>query len=198
MPYTPSTEPPQHAGTTTGSTSLVSQRRHLALQRRPGRRVPPAGATGAAEATSTRRTSAQQPPCGRPSPQSQPPAAAAGFSNVANALVACRSTAPARPVVQQPLLDQKVTLCRLAAAAARRSAAAACIEWCLHTTRPAAPEGRGSSSTGRMQKERPLGRSGRSRERRVHESALRGLTPLPWRETRATPAHTKAIPDVGD
>ena len=56
----------------------------------------------------------------------------------------------------QPLLEQQVTLCRLAAGAARRSAAAACIEWCLRTrTRPAAPEGRGSSSTGRMPKERP-------------------------------------------
>ena len=190
--------PLPHASTTTGSTNLVSQRRHLALQRRLGRRVPPAGASGAAEATSTRRTSAQQPPSRRPSLGSQPPAAAAGFSNVSNALAACLSTAPARPVVHQPLIEQQVTLCRLAAGAARRSAAAACIEWCLHTTRPAAPEGRGSSTTGRMRKERPLGRSGRSRERRVHESALRGLTPLPWRETRATPAHTKAIPDVGD
>ena len=55
----------------------------------------------------------------------------------------------------QPLLEQQVTLCRLAAGAARHSAAAACIEWCLRTTRPAAPEGRGSSSTGRMPKERP-------------------------------------------
>lgn len=66
----------------------------------------------------------------------------------------------------QPLLEQQVTLCRLAAGAARRSAAAACIEWCLRTTRPAAPEGRGSSSTGRMPKERPPDRSGRGRERR--------------------------------
>ena len=145
-------------------------RRHLALQRRPGRRVPPDGAFWAAEATSRSRTSAHQPPCGRPSPGSQPPAAAAGFSNVANAPAACRSTAPARPVVQQPLIDQKVTLCRLAAAGARRSAAAACIEWCLHTTRPAAPEGRGSSSPGRMPKERPPGRSGRGRERAARMS----------------------------
>ena len=146
-------------------------RLHLALQRRLSRRPSSAGTFCAAEATSTRRTSAQQPPCGRPSPQSQPPAAAAGFSNVANALAACRSTVPARPVVQQPLLEQQVTLCRLAAAAARRSAAAACIEWCLQTTRPAAPEGRGSSSTGRMPKERPLGRSGRGRERRGEMSS---------------------------
>ena len=172
--------------------------RVLALQRRPVRRGPSGGTSCAAEAPSTRRISAQQPPCGRPSPGSQPPAAAAGFSNVSNALAACLSTAPARPVVHQPLIEQQVTLCRLAAGAARRSAAAACIEWCLHTTRPAAPEGRGSSSPGRMQKERPLGRSGRSRERRVHESALRGLTPLPWRETRATPAHTKRGSGVGD
>ena len=83
------------------------------------------------------------------------PAAAAGFSNVCNVLMACLSTAPARPVVHQLLLEQQVTLCRLATGAARRSAAAACIEWCLQTTRPAAPEGRDSSSTGRMPKERP-------------------------------------------
>ena len=190
--------PPPHASTSTGSTTLVSLRCQLALQRRPNRHSRPGGTSCAAEATSTRRTSAQQPPCGRPSTVSQLPAAAAGFSNVSNALAACRSTAPARPVVHQPLLEQQVTLCRLAAAAARRLADAACIEWCLHPTRPAAPEGRGSSGPGRMRKERPLGRSGRSRERRVHESALRGLTPLPWRETRATPAHTKATPDVGD
>ena len=163
--------PPPQAGTTTGSTTFVSQRRQFALQRRPIRRGPSAGTSGAAEATSTRRNSAQQPPCGRPSPGSQPPAAAAGFSNVANAPAACRSTAPARPVVQQPLIDQKVTLCRLAAAGARRSAAAACIEWCLHTTRPAAPEGRGSSSPGRMPKERPPGRSGRGRERAARMSS---------------------------
>ena len=142
----------------------------LALQRRPIHREPLNGTSCAAEVTSTRRTSAQQPPCGRPSTVSQPPAAAAGFSNVSNALAACRSTAPARPVVQQPLIDQKVTLCRLAAAGARCSAAAACIEWCLHTTRPAAPEGRGSSSPGRMPKERPPGRSGRGRERAARMS----------------------------
>ena len=154
-------------------------RRHLALQRRPSRRTSSAGTFRAAEATSTRWNSAQQPPCRRPSPQSQPPAAAAGFSSVADALAACRSTAAARPVVHQQLLEQQVTLRRLAAAAVRRSAAAACTEWCLRTTRPAAPEGRGSSSTGRMPKERPPDRSGRGRERREHESALRRLTPLP-------------------
>ena len=147
--------PPPHVGTTTGSTTLVLLCRQLALQRRPVRRGPSASTSCAAEATSTRRISAQQPPCGHPSPGSQPPAAAAGLSNVSNALAACLSTAPARPVVHQPLLEQQVTLCRLAAGAARRSAAAACIEWCLRTTRPAAPEGRGSSSTGRMPKERP-------------------------------------------
>ena len=146
-------------------------RLHLALQRCPSRRPSPAGTFCAAEATSTRRTSAQQPPCGRPSPGSQPPAAAAGVSNVSNALAACLSTAPARPVVHQPLIEQQVTLCRLAAAAARRSAAAACIEWCLQTTRPAAPEGRGSSSPGRMPKERPQGRSGRGRERAASMSS---------------------------
>ena len=146
-------------------------RRHLALQRRPSRRVPPDGAFWAAEATSRSRTSAHQPPCGCPSPGSQPPAAAAGFSNVSNALAACLSTAPARPVVHQPLLEQQVTLCRLAAGAARRSAAAACIEWCLRTTRPAAPEGRGRSSPGRMPKERPPGRLGRGRERTASMSS---------------------------
>ena len=167
--------PPPHAGTTTGSTTLVLQCRQLALQRRPVRRGLSDGTSCAAEATSTRRISAQQPPCGRPSLGSQPPAAAAGFSNVSNALAACLSTAPARPVVHQPLLEQQVTLCRLAAGAARRSAAAACIEWCLQTTRPAAPEGRGSSSTGRMPKERPPGRTGRGRERAASMS--------PWTKT---------------
>ena len=93
------------------------------------------------------------------------------LSNVSNALAACLSTAPARPVVHQPLIEQQVTLCRLAAGAARRSAAAACIEWCLQTTRPAAPEGRGSSSTGRMPKERPPGRPGRGRERAASMSS---------------------------
>ena len=112
------------------------------------------------------------------SPASQPPAAAAGFSNVSNALAACLSTAPARQVVHQPLIEQQVTLCRLAAAAARRSAAAACIEWCLQTTQPAASEGRGSSDPGRMPKERPPRRSGRGRERRVHESSYRALQEL--------------------
>ena len=163
--------PPPHASTSTGSTTLVSLRCQLALQRRPIHREPLNGTSCAAEVTSTRRTSAQQPPCGRPSTVSQPPAAAAGFSNVSNALAACRSTAPARLVVHQPLLEQKVKLCRLAAAAARCSAAAAGIEWCLHTTRPAAPEGRVSSSTGRMQKERPPGRSGRGRERAASMSS---------------------------
>ena len=101
--------------------------RHFALQRRPVRRGPSAGTSSAAEATSTRRISAQQPPCRRPSPGSQPPAAAAGFSNVSNALAACLSTAPARLVVHQPLLEQQVSLCRLGAAAARRLADAACV-----------------------------------------------------------------------
>ena len=41
-------------------------RLHLALQRRPSRRPSSAGTFCAAEATSTRRTSAQQPPCRRP------------------------------------------------------------------------------------------------------------------------------------
>ena len=170
MSYTASTDHHNTPAQPQTAQTSSSQRRHLALQRRPGRRVPPDIAFWAAEATSRSRTSAHQPPCGRPSPGSQPPAAAAGFSNVANAPAACRSTAPARPVVQQPLIDQKVTLCRLAAAGARRSAAAACIEWCLHTTRPAAPEGRGSSSPGRMPKERPPGRSGRGRERAARMS----------------------------
>ena len=169
--------PPPHASTSTGSPTLVSLRCQLAPQRRPNRRSRPGGTSCAAEATSTRRTSAQQPPCGRPSTLSQLPAAA-GFSNVSNALAACRSTAPARPVVHQPLLEQKVKLCRLAAAAARRSAAAACIEWCLQTTRPAAPEGRGSSGAGRMPKERLPDRTDRGRERREHESALRRLVSL--------------------
>ena len=157
------------------STSLVPEhthhtrtrqvwRLHLALQRRPSRRPSSAGTFCAAEATSTRRTSAQQPPCGRPSPGSQPPAAAAGFSSVADALAACQSTAAARPVVHQPLLEQQVTLRRLSAGAVRRSAAAACTEWCLRTTRPAAPEGRASSSPGRAPKERPPDRAGRRRE----------------------------------
>ena len=66
----------------------------------------------------------------------------------------------------QPLLEQQVTLCRLAAGAARRSAAAACTEWCLRTTRPAAPEGRASSSPGRAPKERPPDRAGHRREAR--------------------------------
>ena len=105
------------------------------------------------------------------------------LSNVSNALAACLSTAPARPVVHQPLIEQQVTLCRLAAGAARRSAAAACIEWCLQTTRPAAPEGRGSSGAGRTPKERLPDRSGRGRERREHESALRRLVSLPRRDT---------------
>jgi len=62
--------------------------------------------------------------------------------------------------------DQQVDLCRLAAAAARSSADAAGIEWCVETTQRAAPEGCGSSSPGRAPKERPLDRSGRGRERR--------------------------------
>ena len=165
-------------------------RRHLALQRRPGRRVPPAGAFWAAEATSTRRNSAQQPPCGRPSPGSQPPAAAAGFSNVANALAACLSTEPARPVVQQPLLDQKVTLCRLAATAARRSAAAACIEWCLHTTRPAAPEGRGRSSPGCPGRVARPGRSELAAGRTSGRPRGRRRAPARTWPGEATPAHT--------
>ena len=166
MPYTPSTDHHNTPAQPQTAQTSSSQRRHLALQRRPGRRVPPAGAFWAAEATSRSRTSAQQPPCGRPSPGSQPPAAASGFSNVADALAACLSTAPARPVVHQPLLEQQVTLRRLAAGAARRSAAAACTEWCLRTTRPAAPEGRASSSPGRAPKERPPDRAGRRREAR--------------------------------
>ena len=116
MSYTASTDHHNTPAQPQTAQTSSSQRRHLALQRRPGRRVPPDGAFWAAEATSRSRTSAHQPPCGRPSPGSQPPAAAAGFSNVANAPAACRSTAPARPVVQQPLLEQQVTLCRLAAA----------------------------------------------------------------------------------
>ena len=152
--------------------------RHHVLQRRSSRRAPLAGAFRTAEPTSRRRNSAQQPPCGRPSPGSQPPAAAAGFSSVADALAACQSTAAARPVVHQPLLEHQVTLRRLAAGAVRRSAAAACTEWCLRTTRPAAPEGRGSSSTGRMPKERPPDRPTGRRQaaealpRRGRQSAL--------------------------
>ena len=147
--------------------------------RRPIRRGPSAGTSSAAEATSTRRGLGHSswrslPPLRAsipttttttiPTQGATAPAAAAGFSNVCNVLMACLSTAPARPVVHQLLLEQQVTLCRLATGAARRSAAAACIEWCLQITRPAAPQGRGSSSTGRMPKERPPG-SGRGRQR---------------------------------
>ena len=182
--------PPPHAGTTAGSTTLVLQCRQLALQRRPVRRGPSAGTSCAAEATSTRRISAQQPPCGRPSPGSQPPAAAAGFSNVANALAACLSTAPARPVVHQPLLEQQVTLCRLAAAGARRSAAAACIEWCLHTTRPAAPEGRGRSSPGCPGRVARPGRSELAAGRTSGRPRGRRRAPARTWPGEATPAHT--------
>ena len=175
MPYTPSTETTIHHNTPAQPQAAQTSSHNAATSRCRG--APAAGfhwpvPYGPPKPLQHAGTRAQQPPCGRPSPGSQPPAAAAGFSNVANAPAACRSTAPARPVVQQPLLDQKVTLCRLAAAGARRSAAAACIEWCLHTTRPAAPEGRGSSSPGRMPKERPPGRSGRGRERAASMSSF--------------------------
>ena len=123
--------------------------------------------------------SLQQPPSGRPSPGSQTLAAAAAFSCVTNALAACLSTGRARPVVQQPLLDQQVDLRRLAAAAAGSLADAASIEWCVKTTRPAAPEGWGSSSPGREPKQRPPGRAGRGRERRERMSS--------WTETKTTP-----------
>ena len=55
---------------------------------------------------------------------------------------------------------------------------AAGIKWCVKTSRPAAPEGCGSSSAGRAPKQRPSGRAGRGRERRAHESALRRLVRL--------------------
>ena len=123
--------------------------------------------------------SLQQPPSGRPSLGSQTLAAAAAFSCVTNALAACLSTGRARPVVQQPLLDQQVDLRRLAAAAAGSLADAASIEWCVKTTRPAAPEGWGSSSPGREPKQRPPGRAGRGRERRERMSS--------WTETKTPP-----------
>ena len=91
-----------------------------------------------------------------------------GFSNVANALAAYRSTAP--PLVPgrsaAAARPEGHALPARRRTAARRSADAACIEWCLQTTRPAAPEGRSSSIPGRAPKERPPDRSGRGRERR--------------------------------
>ena len=133
--------------------------------------------------------SLQQPPSGRPSLGSQTLAAAAAFSCVTNALAACLSTGRARPVVQQPLLDQQVDLRRLAAAAAGSLADAASIEWCVKTTRPAAPEGWGSSSPGREPKQRPPGRAGRGRGRRERMS--------PWTKTFDTPKKRSPVRAAG-
>ena len=172
MPYTPSTDhhntPAQPQTAQTSSHNAATSRCRGAPAAECHRPVPSGPPKPLPEAGPRRTSLPAGVIPGEPAARQQP---AGGLSDVANAPAACRSTAPARPVVQQPLLDQKVTLCRLAAAAARRSAAAACIEWCLHTTRPAAPEGRGSSSPGRMPKERPPGRSGRGRERAARMSS---------------------------